>query len=286
MNIPLPPSPRRRDSNEYSPSQITSPHTDDDEQSFKSSKFRQSGGASSSQDTSPSNSSSKKVSNPSKKRMAGILKSFKLSSTTKSVIQQSKKPSSSSTTSSQQPNNSKSFEDDEDAVDGLLEAEFNKQNTGGIGSFSDFDSLHNTKSESSKNTSSGSSSSHSRKEKNSSSRGEKDSREQKIEQRKLNIESIIEEETIQKKHEAIPARLDNMPNKAGSSFQKTMSAAGPVEMDLYNQQKAEENALKLAASFSNANKGPVVLDNFGFVSVQRPIGKIRLNFEIRDKKIP
>ena len=59
-----------------------------------------------------------------------------------------------------------------------------------------------------------------------------------------------------------------------------MSAAGPVEMDLYNQQKAEENALKLAASFSNANKGPVVLDNFGFVSVQRPIGKILHSLEV------
>ena len=273
MEIPLPPSPRRRDSNEYSPSQITSPHTDDDEVGYKTSKFasfKQSGGASSSQDASPSNSG-KKVSNPSKKRMAGILKSFKLSSSTKSVIQQSKKPSRSSSSSAHN-DSTKSYEDDEDAVDGLLEAEFNKQSSsGGIGSFSDFDSLHNKSDSSTKNRESDrSSSSYSRKDR---SRGDKSDRDQKIEQRKLNIESIIEEETIQKKHEAIPARLDNMPNKAGSSFQKTMSAAGPVEMDLYNQQKAEENALKLAASFSNANKGPVVLDNFGFVSVQRPIGK-------------
>ena len=275
MNIPLPPSPRRRDSNEYSPSQITSPHTDDDEVGYKTSKygsFKQSGGASSSQDASPSNSG-KKVSNPSKKRMAGILKSFKLSSTTKSVIQQSKKPSRSSSSSAHN-DSTKSYEDDEDAVDGLLEAEFNKQSSsggGGIGSFSDFDSLHNKSETLSKNRESerSSSSSYSRKDRSK----DKSDRDQKIEQRKLNIESIIEEETIQKKHEAIPARLDNMPNKAGSSFQKTMSAAGPVEMDLYNQQKAEENALKLAASFSNANKGPVVLDNFGFVSVQRPIGK-------------
>ena len=274
MNIPLPPSPRRRDSNEYSPSQITSPHTDDDEVGYKTSKygsFKQSGGASSSQDASPSNSG-KKVSNPSKKRMAGILKSFKLSSTTKSVIQQSKKPSRSSSSSAHN-DSTKSYEDDEDAVDGLLEAEFNKQSSsgGGIGSFSDFDSLHNKSETSTKNRESekSSSSSYSRKDRSK----DKSDRDQKIEQRKLNIESIIEEETIQKKHEAIPARLDNMPNKAGSSFQKTMSAAGPVEMDLYNQQKAEENALKLAASFSNANKGPVVLDNFGFVSVQRPIGK-------------
>lgn len=86
-------------------------------------------------------------------------------------------------------------------------------------------------------------------------------------EKKLNIETIIEEETNEKK--MIP-KMDAMPNKAGSSYHRMLNAAGPVEMDILNRQRAEEEALKRAATYQVSN---IKCDNFGFVTaqVQQPI---------------
>ena len=86
-------------------------------------------------------------------------------------------------------------------------------------------------------------------------------------EKKLNIESIIEEETNEKK--MIP-KMDAMPNKAGSSYNRMLNAAGPVEVDILNRQRAEEEALKRAAQYQITN---IKCDNFGFVTaqVQQPI---------------
>ena len=235
MEIPLPPSPSRGDANEYSPTQITSPHSDDEGNIFSSNKH------SSSQDASPSSHSTSRKKSfklTNKKRMTSMLKSYKM--TNKPAPKKSANPKSFSN------------EDEDDSVDGLLEAEINKMST-----------VNATIEELSRTD---------RREDRNFKRDKLSSREKERErERKLNIESIMEEETNQRKD--VP-RIDAMPNKAGSSFQRTMSAAGSIEVDSYHAKKAEESAAKLAASFANVvKKGPVVLDNFGFVSVQRPIEK-------------
>ena len=237
MEIPLPPSPARRDSNEYSPTQITSPHSDDDESTNPQLLH------SSSQDASPSSSlpkSPSKKSSKTKKKMANILKSFKLSTTNKNYSAPPKR-SASSSTSIVIGNSRSSFsshhqeqDDLDDSVDGLLEADFKLSNEDKAAKYKDKLLLREKERE---------------------------------RERKLNIESIMEEETKEKRE--IP-KLDAMPNKAGSTYQRTRSAAGPVELDLHNQKKAEEKAAKLAASYVNVPKGPVGLDNFGFVVAQRP----------------
>ena len=84
-------------------------------------------------------------------------------------------------------------------------------------------------------------------------------------EKKLNIESIIEEETNEKK--MIP-KMDAMPNKAGSSYHRMLNAAGPVEVDILNRQRAEEEALKRAATYQVST---IKRDIFGFiVKVQPP----------------
>jgi len=67
MDIPLPPTASKPTKAEYSPSQVTSPHSDDDENYVKMSK-----------DSSPlhSSNSSKKV--LSKKKVSSMLKSMKM----------------------------------------------------------------------------------------------------------------------------------------------------------------------------------------------------------------
>ena len=87
-------------------------------------------------------------------------------------------------------------------------------------------------------------------------------------EQKLNIEALIEEEKNEKK---VMPKLDMMPNKAGSSYQRTRNAVGPIEMDEINRQKAEERAMTMAANMASAKKGPVVCDSFGFVTAVRPI---------------
>ena len=179
--------------------------------------------------------------------MANILKSFKLSSTTNKSYNSASAPAPKrSTSSTSVSGNSKSFtsssshhhqqeqDDLDDSVDGLLEAEFKLSNEDKAAKYKDKLLLREKERE---------------------------------RERKLNIESIMEEETKEKRE--IP-KLDAMPNKAGSTYQRTRSAAGPVELDLHNQKKAEEKAAKLAASYVNVPKGPVGLDNFGFVVAQRP----------------
>ena len=59
-----------------------------------------------------------------------------------------------------------------------------------------------------------------------------------------------------------------MPNKAGSSYQRTKNAVGPTEVDEINRQRAEQEALKRIANMGSANKGPVVYDSFGYVVAQ------------------
>ena len=180
--------------------------------------------------------------------MANILKSFKLSSTTNKSYNSASAPAGPkrSASSTSVSGNSKSFttssshhhqqeqDDLDDSVDGLLEAEFKLSNEDKAAKYKDKLLLREKERE---------------------------------RERKLNIESIMEEETKEKRE--IP-KLDAMPNKAGSTYQRTRSAAGPVELDLHNQKKAEEKAAKLAASYVNVPKGPVGLDNFGFVVAQRP----------------
>ena len=87
-------------------------------------------------------------------------------------------------------------------------------------------------------------------------------------EQKLNIEALIEEEKNEKK---VMPKLDMMPNKAGSSYQRTRNAVGPIEMDEINRQKAEERAMAMAANMASVKKGPVVCDSFGFVTAVRPI---------------
>ena len=59
-----------------------------------------------------------------------------------------------------------------------------------------------------------------------------------------------------------------MPNKAGSSYQRTKNAVGPTEVDEINRQRAEKEALDRIANMASANKGPVVYDSFGYVVAQ------------------
>ena len=87
-------------------------------------------------------------------------------------------------------------------------------------------------------------------------------------EQKLNIEALIEEEKNEKK---VMPKLDMMPNKAGSSYQRTRMQVGPIEIDEINRQKAEERAMTMAANMASAKKGPVVCDSFGFVTAVRPI---------------
>merc|ERR1712203_325806 len=87
-------------------------------------------------------------------------------------------------------------------------------------------------------------------------------------EQKLNIEALIEEEKNEKK---VMPKLDMMPNKAGSSYQRTRMQVGPIEMDEINRQKAEERAMAMAANMASVKKGPVVCDSFGFVTAVRPI---------------
>ena len=172
--------------------------------------------------------------------MANILKSFKLS-TNKSYSAPPKRSSSSGGGNSKSFSHQEQLQEEDDSVDGLLEAEFKlsteEKNNDKAAKYRDKLLLREKERE---------------------------------RERKLNIESIMEEETKEKRE--IP-KLDAMPNKAGSTYQRTRSAAGPVELDLHNQKKAEEKAAKLAASYVNVPKGPVGLDNFGFVVAQRPIEK-------------
>ena len=192
MDIPLPSSKVPR--TEYSPSQVTSPQSDDDSRGGSNSK-----------------SNSPRAPNKSfgTKRASKILKFLK-----------------SSTTSSKK---SKSVEDEDvhsqdEETDRQLFASLEKQ------------------------------------ERQDRARLER-------EKKQLNIESIIEEETNEKK--MIP-KMDAMPNKAGSSYHRMLNAAGPVEMDILNRQRAEEEALKRAATYQVSN---IKCDNFGFVTaqVQQPI---------------
>merc|ERR1711863_132944 len=153
---------------------------------------------SSSQDASPSSSlpkSPSKKSSKTKKKMANILKSFKLSTTNKNYSAPPKR-SASSSTSIVIGNSRSSFsshhqeqDDLDDSVDGLLEADFKLSNEDKAAKYKDKLLLREKERE----------------------RG-----------RKLNMESIMEEETKEKRE--IP-KLDAMPNKAGSTYQRTRSAA-------------------------------------------------------------
>ena len=75
--------------------------------------------------------------------------------------------------------------------------------------------------------------------------------------------SVIEEDT-NKKQVIIP-EMDVMPNKAGSSYHKMLNAVGPLEMDILNRQRAEEEALKRASTIQVSN---IKYDKFGFVMAQ------------------
>ena len=75
--------------------------------------------------------------------------------------------------------------------------------------------------------------------------------------------SVIEEDT-NKKQVIIP-EMDLMPNKAGSSYHKMLNAVGPLEMDILNRQRAEEEALKRASTIQVSN---IKYDKFGFVMAQ------------------
>ena len=192
MDIPLPSSKVPR--TEYSPSQVTSPQSDDDSRGGSNSK---------------SNSPRAPKKTLGVKRASNILKSLK-----------------SWTTSSKK---SKSVEEDDvhsqdEETDRQLFASLEKQEI-------------------------------------------QDRARREREKKQLNIESIIEEETNEKK--MIP-KMDAMPNKAGSSYHRMLNAAGPVEMDILNRQRAEEEALKRAATYQVSN---IKCDNFGFVTaqVQQPI---------------
>ena len=59
--------------------------------------------------------------------------------------------------------------------------------------------------------------------------------------------------------------MDVMPNKAGSSYHKMLNAVGPLEMDILNRQRAEEEASKRASTIQVSN---IKYDKFGFVMAQ------------------
>ena len=222
MNIPLPPSPSGdsssrpdRSEDEYSPSQITSPQSDDEEMASKSGKdfspqhYSSSGGS-----ISFGLNSSKKV--LTKKKASNILKSFKMSSTSLIV----KKP----TRAEEEAMESGSQEDDQDLRSSIAKAEIRKEKL-------------------------------------------KEREREREKDQKLNIESLMEEET---KEKTLIPKLDMMPNKAGSSFQRTMNAVGPIAIDELHRIRAEEKAKTLAANLASAAKGPVMCDSFGFVTARRP----------------
>ena len=224
MDIPLPPSDPKPTKVEYSPSQVTSPHSDDDD-NYKMSKE-------SSPFHSSSSSSSKKV--LSKKKVSNMLKSMKM--TTPIIIgKKSKLLVSSESLTKEDDENSISPTPDRDEKEDQRERQAIMQIS------------NNSKADRYK---------------------EKLKEREREKEQKLNIEALIEEEKNEKK---VMPKLDMMPNKAGSSYQRTRNAVGPIEMDEINRQQAEERAMTMAANMASAKKGPVVCDSFGFVTAVRPI---------------
>merc|ERR1711997_28816 len=228
MDIPLPPSDPKPTKVEYSPSQVTSPHSDDDD-NYKMSKE-------SSPFHSSSSSSSKKV--LSKKKVSNMLKSMKMTIPAPIIIGKKSKLISSAVSSE-----SLTKEDDENSI-----------------STPDRDEKEDQRERQAIMQISNNSKSDRYREKLKEREREKE--------QKLNIEALIEEEKNEKK---VMPKLDMMPNKAGSSYQRTRNAVGPIEMDEINRQKAEERAMAMAANMASVKKGPVVCDSFGFVTAVRPI---------------
>merc|ERR1712051_1027359 len=228
MDIPLPPSDPKPTKVEYSPSQVTSPHSDDDDykMSKESSPFHSS-----------SSSSSKKV--LSKKKVSNMLKSMKMTIPAPIIIGKKSKlitPAvSSESLTKEDDENSYSPTPDRDEKEDQRERQAIMQIS------------NNSKADRYK---------------------EKLKEREREKEQKLNIEALIEEEKNEKK---VMPKLDMMPNKAGSSYQRTRMQVGPIEIDEINRQKAEERAMTMAANMASAKKGPVVCDSFGFVTAVRPI---------------
>merc|ERR1712051_963268 len=191
MDIPLPPSDPKPTKVEYSPSQVTSPHSDDDDykMSKESSPFHSS-----------SSSSSKKV--LSKKKVSNMLKSMKMTIPAPIIIGKKSKLITPAVSSE-----SLTKEDDENSYSSTPD------------------------------------------------------RDEKEDQRERQAIMQISNNS----------KVDRMPNKAGSSYQRTRMQVGPIEIDEINRQKAEERAMTMAANMASAKKGPVVCDSFGFVTAVRPI---------------
>lgn len=204
MEIPLPPSAPKQES-DYSPSHVTSPHSDDEENSGNLS-------------SKPPLNSSKKV--LTKKRVTNILNSLKFATSKKATKITNFRSNQKDLSGEEREEKSA----DEVAEELRIEREKIKEKMAAF-------------------------------------------RERDMAQKKLNIESIIEEEQFER--QKIMPKIDLMPNKAGSSFHQMRIAAGPVDIDLLNQQRAEQAAKRLAeANAAIVNKGPIVCDNFGFVTAK------------------
>jgi hypothetical protein len=261
MEIPLPPSPpppSKDERMEYSPSQVTSPQSDDDPRPQKM-------------------DSSKKM--LSKQKVSNMIKSMKMTNNISFNVKYKSKV----------VNNVGSFTDEEKeaakedvAFEEPLAATVEpvpmptppppRPKRDDVKIDSSNSSRSAEKSSSSSRSDKRSSDSSSRSNRDRERERDRDRDRDRERERKMNIDSIIEEEKkeqndIAKKLSEMP-KLDMMPNKAGSNFQRTRSAAGPVELDLINQQRAEEAAEKLARAQSMGIKYPTITDNFGFVTAQ------------------